>query len=224
MSNTNSLLILIVVGNRQLANLLAWQFQECDYQPKIAHSLAAVRPFFVHRVPDLVVIDGELPDGEAIDFLRALPTPPPMPVLVISAKERDVDAIATLSAGAADYVRKPFSVRELQARVNVLLRGKQQPVLPTYGDYGTLRVDLVRRRAIVNGENIDLTPQEFSLLYVLLQAAGRTLSREELLQRAWDENVDNLRTIDTHILSLRKKLDLPDLIQTVRGLGYLLRY
>ena len=97
-------------------------------------------------------------------------------------------------------------------------------VAPAYLDYGSLQIDLVQRRVRFQGEFIDLTPQEFSLLYVLAQAGGVPLSRSELLRRAWPDAIDNPRTIDTHVLSLRKKVELdprqPSLIQTIRNVGY----
>ncbi len=129
-----------------------------------------------------------------------------------------------LKAGADDYLSKPFGMQEFLARVEALIRRKRTPTAPAYLDYGTLQIDLVQRRVRFQGEFIDLTPQEFSLLYVLAQAGGVPLSRSELLRRAWPDAIDNPRTIDTHVLSLRKKVELdprqPSLIQTIRNVGY----
>lgn len=115
-------------------------------------------------------------------------------------------------------------MQEFLARVEALIRRKRTPVAPAYLDYGALQIDLVQRRVRYQGEFIDLTPQEFSLLYVLAQAGGVPLSRSELLRRAWPDAIDNPRTIDTHVLSLRKKVELdprqPSLIQTIRNVGY----
>ena len=115
-------------------------------------------------------------------------------------------------------------MQEFLARVEALLRRNRTPVAPAYLDYGILQIDLVQRRVCFQGEYIDLTPQEFSLLYVLTQAGGLPLSRSELLRRAWPDAIDNPRTIDTHVLSLRKKVETdprqPSLIQTVRNVGY----
>jgi two-component system, OmpR family, response regulator len=115
-------------------------------------------------------------------------------------------------------------MQEFLARIEALIRRQRTPAAPAYLDYGTLQIDLVQRRVYFKGEYIDLTPQEFSLLYVLAQAGGLPLSRSELLRRAWPDAIDNPRTIDTHVLSLRKKVEIdprqPSLIQTVRNVGY----
>jgi len=129
-----------------------------------------------------------------------------------------------LKAGADDYLRKPFGMQEFMARVEVLTRRSRGGAAPLHLDYGELKIDLAQRRVQFRGEYIELTPQEFSLLYVLAQAEGTPLSRADLLRRAWPEEIDNPRTIDTHVLSLRKKIETdprqPNLIQTVRNVGY----
>ena len=115
-------------------------------------------------------------------------------------------------------------MQEFLARVECLIRRIRTVAAPMLLDYGVLKIDLVQRRVEYQGNFVDLTPQEFSLLYVLTQAEGNALSRSELLRRAWPEAIDNPRTIDTHVLSLRKKIELdprqPSLIQTVRNVGY----
>ncbi|HEY9826276.1 MAG TPA: response regulator transcription factor, partial [Stenomitos sp.] len=144
-------------------------------------------------------------------------------VLMLSALVSELDVVNALKAGADDYLKKPFGIQEFLARVEAMSR-RCRSVLPVQLRYGDLRIDLVQRRVHYNYELVDLTPQEFSLLYVLAQAEGIALSRIELLQRAWPDNIDNPRTVDTHILSLRKKIELdpqqPQLIQTVRNVGY----
>lgn len=143
---------------------------------------------------------------------------------MLSARDAEADVVAGLRSGADDYLRKPFGMQELMARVEALSRRAKTVAPPAYLDYGPLKVDLVHRRVRFYGQLIDLTPQEFSLLYVLAQVAGSPLSRADLLQRAWPDEIDNPRTVDTHVLSLRKKVELdpqqPSLIQTVRNVGY----
>ena len=143
---------------------------------------------------------------------------------MLSARTNEADIVAGLKSGADDYLRKPFGMQEFLARVEAIIRRKGTPIAPAYLDYGSLQIDLVQRRVRFQGEFIDLTPQEFSLLYVLAQAGGVALSRAELLRRAWPDAIDNPRTIDTHVLSLRKKVELdprqPSLIQTIRNVGY----
>jgi two-component system OmpR family response regulator len=145
-------------------------------------------------------------------------------VLMISARSGEADAVAALRAGADDYLRKPFGMQEFLARVQALVRRGRSRSAPALLDCGVLRIDLIQRRVWLFERSIELTPQEFSLLYALAQAGGVPLSRAEILQRAWPESIDNPRTVDTHVLSLRKKLEAdprqPSTIQTVRNVGY----
>jgi DNA-binding response OmpR family regulator len=143
---------------------------------------------------------------------------------MLSARSTEADIVSGLRAGADDYLTKPFGMQEFLARVQALTRRCRMAAPPISLDYGALKIDLAQRRVRLSGELIDLTPQEFSLLYVLAQAAGSPLSRTELLRRAWPDEIDNPRTVDTHVLSLRKKVETdprqPSLIQTVRNVGY----
>lgn len=178
----------------------------------------------MQRQPTLAVIDSDLPDGDGIELCRWLFQQRQSMILVLSARNGEKDIVQGLKAGADDYLAKPFGMQEFMARVECLIRRIRTSVAPLLLDYGDLKIDLVQRRVQYQGDFIDLTPQEFSLLYVLTQAEGTALSRSELLRRAWPEAIDNPRTIDTHVLSLRKKIETdprqPSLIQTVRNVGY----
>ncbi len=175
------------------------------------------------REPTLVILDSELPDGDGLDFCRWLQQRQSL-ILMLSARNSEADIVAGLRAGADDYLTKPFGMQEFLARVEALIRRSRTVSVPMSLDYGDLRIDLVQRRVQLKGDLIDLTPQEFSLLYVLAQAGGSALSRTELLRKAWPDAIDNHRTVDTHVLSLRKKIEVdprqPNLIQTVRNVGY----
>jgi DNA-binding response OmpR family regulator len=144
--------------------------------------------------------------------------------MILSACNTETDIVTGLRAGADDYMTKPFGMQEFLARVEALTRRVRLMSAPASLTYGDLNIDLVQRRVNFRGDYIDLTPQEFSLLYVLTQAAGSPLSRTDLLRRAWPDAIDNPRTVDTHILSLRKKIEVdprqPNIIQTVRNVGY----
>jgi DNA-binding response OmpR family regulator len=215
--------IQIVEGNPHLRSLLGWHLQQTGYSVHQSADLHQARDVFYQRHPDVVILDSEMPDGDGIEFCRWLQKQQVF-ILMLSARTTEADIVAGLQAGADDYLRKPFGMQEFLARVDALARRRRSISAPASLDYGDLKIDLVHRRVRLKEELIELTPQEFSLLYVLAQAEGTPLSRSELLRRAWPDAIDNHRTVDTHVLSLRKKIEVdprqPNLIQTVRNVGY----
>ncbi len=219
-----SVCIQIIEGNPHLRSLLGWHLQQAGYWVHQSASLHQARETFYHRQPTLVILDSDLPDGDGVEFCRWLQQQRQSLILMLSARNTESDIVIGLRAGADDYLRKPFGMQEFMARVEALIRRVRVTAAPLSLDYGDLKIDLVQRRVRFKDEFIDLTPQEFSLLYVLAQAEGLPLSRSELLRRAWPDAIDNPRTIDTHVLSLRKKIETdprqPSLIQTVRNIGY----
>lgn len=219
-----SVCIEIVEGNPHLRSLLGWHLQQLEYRVHQAASIYQAKEVFISHQPTLVILDADLSDGDGVEFCRWLHHQQQPLVLMLSARTNEADIVTGLKAGADDYLSKPFGMQEFLARVEAIIRRNRTPTVPAYLDYGSLQIDLVQRRVRFQGEFIDLTPQEFSLLYVLAQAGGMALSRSELLRRAWPDAIDNPRTIDTHVLSLRKKVELdprqPSLIQTIRNVGY----
>lgn len=215
--------ILIVEGNPHLRSLLSWHLQQVGNAVYQASEMKHAKELFYTRQPTLVILEAELPDGNGLELCQWLQPQQPL-VLMISARDMESDIVAGLRAGADDYLCKPFGMQVFMARVEALIRRHRKMTLPASLDYGDLKIDLVQRRVRLKENPIDLTPQEFSLLYVLTQAAGIALSRSELLRLAWPDAIDNPRTIDTHVLSLRKKIEIdpqhPNLIQTVRNVGY----
>jgi two-component system, OmpR family, response regulator len=215
--------ILIAEANPHLRSLLGWHLQQAKYLVSLTSSVQQAQDVFNQQQPEAVIIDSELPDGHGLELCRWLQRQPSTLVLMLSAQDSEADIVTGLKAGADDYMTKPFGMQEFMARVEALTR-RNQAALPSQLRFGDLKIDLVQRQVHHTQELIDLTPQEFSLLYVLVQAGGAALSRVELLQRAWPDNIDNPRTVDTHILSLRKKIESapqrPQLIQTVRNVGY----
>ncbi|MEB3273355.1 MAG: response regulator transcription factor [Prochlorothrix sp.] len=214
----------IIEGNPHLRSLLGWHLQQLGYGVFQSANLTQGQSTFQRLQPDLIILDADLADGGGLEFCRWLRRQSPVMVLILSIHSAEADVVNGLKAGSDDYLSKPFGMQEFLARVDALTRRIRNPIPPAYLDYGDLKVDLVQRRVKLKDETIDLTPQEFSLLYVLAQASGLPLTRLELLQRAWPDAIDNPRTVDTHILSLRKKLEVdprqPNLIQTVRNVGY----
>ncbi|NDJ18224.1 response regulator [Myxacorys almedinensis] len=216
--------IQIVEGNPHLRSLLGWHLQQAGYHVHQSADLHQGREIFLMRQPNLVILDSELPDGDGVEFCRWLQQQQLAMILMLSARTSEPDIVEGLRAGADDYLTKPFGMQEFLARVDALMRRRRAAAPPAHLDFGDLKIDLVHRRVHFKGQLIELTPQEFSLLYVLAQAGGTALSRSELLQRAWPDAIDNPRTVDTHVLSLRKKVEIdprqPNLIQTVRNVGY----
>ncbi len=214
----------VIEGNPHLRSLLGWHLQQSGYQVHQSADLPRACETYQSHQPDLVILDAQLPGGDSFEFCRWLFQQGQAYVLMLSARDTETDIVAGLKAGADDYLTKPFGMREFLARVEALSRRVARLSAPTSLTYGTLHIDLVHRRVHYNNVDIDLTPQEFSLLFVLAQAAGHPLSRSDLLKRAWPDAIDNPRTVDTHILSLRKKIELdprqPSIIQTVRNVGY----
>jgi two-component system OmpR family response regulator len=219
-----SVSVQIIEGNPHLRSLLGWHLQQAGYKVYQSADLVRSREVFQNRQPDLVILDSQLPDGDGIELCRWLYSQGQPLVMILSACTAETDIVNGLRAGADDYVTKPFGIQEFLARVDALTRRIRLMNAPASLTYGDLNIDLVQRRVRYRGEYIDLTPQEFSLLYVLTQAAGDPLSRTDLLRRAWPDAIDNPRTVDTHILSLRKKIEAdprqPNIIQTVRNVGY----
>jgi two-component system, OmpR family, response regulator len=219
-----SVVVQIVEGNPHLRSLLGWHLQQLGYPVHMAMSIQQGRDLLQRQRPHLVVLDSDLPDGDGLEFCRWVRHQAEPMILILSARNAESDIVNGLKAGADDYLTKPFGMQEFLARVEALTRRLRPAMPPALLNYGDLEIDLVQRRVRLRQLYIELTPQEFSLLYVLVRAAGRSLSRFDILERAWPDGIDNPRTVDTHVLSLRKKLEAdprqPDMIQTVRNVGY----
>jgi len=177
--------------------------------------------------PDLVILDWMLPDIAGIEICRRLKAQnrtKALPVIMLTARGEEDDRIRGLESGADDYVVKPYSPKEMIARVQAVLRRSKPEFEEEALRYADIEMDLARHRVTRNGRSIHLGPTEFRLLSVLLERPGRVFSREQLLDRAWGRDVYvESRTVDVHIRRLRKALNVDgarDLIRTVRGAGY----
>jgi two-component system, OmpR family, response regulator RegX3 len=178
--------------------------------------------------PDLVLLDVMLPDGSGFDVCRELRARSRVPIIMLTARGEEADRVAGLELGADDYVVKPFSARELVARVRAVLRraaeaGERRVEGAT--KIGDLRIDPARRSVSFRGEELELSRKEFDLLRLLIENAGSVVTRERLIDEVWDTNwFGSTKTLDVHVSGLRKKLDddpgSPRYIHTVRGVGF----
>ncbi len=167
---------------------------------------------------DVVLLDLGLPDGDGLDVLRDLRRTSDVPVIIVTARADEADRIVGLELGADDYVVKPFSVRELAARVRAVSRRRR---VDSTLESGRIVIDRNRHVVTVDGEIVELTPKEFDLLAVLAEEPGRAVPRQELFARVWDPVwIGTGKTLDVHVAALRRKLGDPSLIETVRGVGY----
>jgi two-component system phosphate regulon response regulator PhoB len=228
--------ILVVEDEPDIAALVAYQLTREGFRVETAGSGTDALQAVHRDVPDLVVLDRMLPGMSGDQVLRSLKgeeSTRAVPVLLLTAKREQEDRIEGLELGADDYLTKPFSPRELVLRVRSILRRVGEA--PTLGgarilQAGSLRMDLAALRASFRGEEVALTPTEFRLLQALMERRGRTLSRKQLLEHAWDVEADvsgrlHTRTVDMHVKRLRTKLgDAGEWLETVRGFGYRLRF
>jgi two-component system, OmpR family, phosphate regulon response regulator PhoB len=227
--------ILVVEDDPDIAGLIAYQLTREGFRVETAASGTDALTAVHRDVPDLLVLDRMLPGisgDQVLRSLRAEESTRGVPVLLLTAKREQEDRIEGFELGADDYLAKPFSPRELVLRVRSILRRVAE--VPMSGgarilQAGALRVDVNALRATLSGEELPLTPTEFRLLQVLVERRGRTLSRRQLLEQAWDVEADvsgrlHTRTVDMHVKRLRSKLgSAGDWLETVRGFGYRLR-
>jgi len=174
------------------------------------------------RQPRFVVLDLGLPDVDGFELCRRLRSAADVPILILTARDEEADRVIGLELGADDYVTKPFSPRELVARVRAVLR-RAEPTPPASRliEVGELRIDIRTRSATLAGSPLVLRTLEFELLAELARNAGHVVKRDRLLDSVWGLSfAGGTRTVDVHVAQLRKKLGRPDLIQTVRGSGY----
>jgi len=218
--------VLVIDDEAELLKLLDYNLTKAGYLALTAKDGPAGLSLARKQVPDLVILDVMMPgmDGwEVCKALRGDPALAGIPILMLTAKAEEADRVLGLELGADDYVVKPFSVREVLARVKALLRRSEAASAPSEVlKAGRLVIDSGRRSVTAAGKAVDLTATEFNLLRALAERPGRVLSREDLIERArGGEAAVTDRTVDVHVSSLRRKLGrLGEMIETVRGVGY----
>src|SRR6478672_3515454 len=204
--------VLLVEDEENLASLVAAYLEQEGYSVVSAGTGAEALQQVEQQPVRLVVLDLNLPDMDGLDVCRQIRIRSSVPIVMLTARDEEPDRLAGLGAGADDYLGKPFSPRELVARMKAVLRRAEQhgeePLL-ALGDVG------------VGGQPVELRPKEFDLLAFLMQNRGVVVSRELLLERVWGfDYAGGTRTVDVHVAQLRRKLGRPELIRTVRGAGY----
>ena len=222
--------ILVVEDESAIAESIEFVLRREGFEVSVAGNLREAREQMQGQAPpDLVVMDLMLPDGSGFDFLREIRADGETPIIVVTSRDEEPDRIAALEAGADDYVTKPFSPREIVARVRAVLRRTGGPRAredgPRPSNPGGLDIRVDERRVSYGGSAIDLTRAEFDLLCTLHHGRGRVFSRQQLIEAIWGHgHIVGDRTIDGHVKSVRRKLaeaGAPEtLLSTVRGVGY----
>jgi two-component system, OmpR family, response regulator RegX3 len=198
------------------------------FDTQVAATAAAALEAAARVEPDLVLLDVMLPDGSGYDVCRRLRADSAVPIIMLTARGEETDRIVGLELGADDYIVKPFSAREVVARIRAVLRragdhastDDKGPI-----EIGPLRLDRARRTAVLDGDELELTRKEYELLELLMSEAGSVITRERLIDEVWDVNwFGSTKTLDVHVSGLRRKLadspDTPRFIHTVRGVGF----
>ena len=216
--------ILVVEDESSIASFVALYLKNAGYSVSIVATGKEALSHVEGERPDLIVLDLMLPDVDGIEVCRRLRKDSDVPILMLTARDEDVDKIIGLEVGADDYLTKPFNPRELVARVKSSLRrsvSDRRESETKQIKHGDLEIDAGRREARVAGTEIQLAPKEFDLLWELLDHHGIVLTRDQLLERVWGYTfAGDTRTVDVHVRQLRRKLGEASPIVTVWGVGY----
>jgi len=221
--------ILVVDDELEIVKLVRAYLERAGFAVVTASEGSQALAVFRHERPNLVVLDLNLPGMDGLDVCRALRRASDVPIIMLTARIEETDRLIGLELGADDYILKPFSPREVVARVRtVLRRAEGTPVRPEVISAGGVQLDLSQRAASLDDQPLELTTMEFDLLALLVEHPGQVFTRLQLLERAQGTAYEGYeRTIDVHIKNLRKKLhddsQDPHIIETVRGVGYRLR-
>jgi DNA-binding response OmpR family regulator len=224
--------ILLVDDEESLQKLLTFPLARDGFRVVPAHDGEEALDRFAQERVDLVVLDVMLPKLDGLEVCRRLRATSSVPILMLTARDDELDKVLGLELGADDYMTKPFSVREFRSRVRALLRRasapRHEPGADEVIEADGLRIDPGRRRVDVRGDEVTLTYVEFEILRAMAERPGRVYTRQALLERLWgDSDYRDPRTIDVHVRHLREKLEQdprrPEYIFTVRGVGYRFR-
>lgn len=222
--------VLVIEDEESLADSVKYNLELEGYQVEVAHNGNAGLRMFYEMSPSLVLLDVMLPEISGLDLCRIMRAESDVPIIMITARDSEADKVAGLELGADDYVTKPFSMRELLARVRANLRRSDMPagsfdLNSEVLDGGPVTVDVGRHEVRVDGRHVQLRPREFELLSSFLRNKGMLMTRERLISEVWGmDYFGDTKTLDVHIKRVRKKIEpdpkSPQYLVTVRGLGY----
>jgi DNA-binding response OmpR family regulator len=216
--------ILVVEDETSIATFVAAYLRNAGYGVKTASSAQGALIELAGESPALIVLDLNLPDGDGVELCRRIRKTSDVPILMLTARDDDIDKIIGLEVGADDYMTKPFNPRELVARVKSVLRRAAPERRRSEADemrHGDLTINAGKREVHVGDEEIRLAPKEFDLLWELLDHRGIVLTRDQLLERVWGYTfAGDTRTVDVHVRQIRRKLGDASPIVTVWGVGY----
>jgi two-component system response regulator RegX3 len=220
--------VLVVEDEESFRDALAFMLRKEGFEVLVVDNGVAALAAFRKQDPDLILLDLMLPELNGTEVCRTIRQTSSVPIIMLTAKDSEIDKVVGLELGADDYVTKPFSSRELVARIRAVLRrgaDGSEAATDTVLEAGPVRMDVERHAVTIGGEPVSLPLKEFDLLEFLLRNAGRVLTRDQLIDRVWGSNyVGDTKTLDVHVKRLRTKIEpdpsSPRHLVTVRGLGY----
>ncbi|CAN5428550.1 response regulator transcription factor [soil metagenome] len=219
--------VLVVEDEESFSDALSYMLRREGYEVDIAETGPAALETYDRHGADIVLLDLMLPGLSGTEVCRALRSRGAVPIIMLTAKDAEIDKVVGLELGADDYVTKPYSARELLARIKAVLRRGQEVEAGEDSalEVGPVRMDVERHTVSVNGDSVSMPLKEFDLLELLLRNSGRVLTRGQLIDRVWGSDyVGDTKTLDVHVKRLRAKVEpdpgRPRYLMTVRGLGY----
>lgn len=222
--------ILLVEDEKTLAKALKFNLEKEGFRVETAFDGEEALSSFLRDKPDLVILDLMLPKIDGFEVCRRLRRSSDVPIIMLTARDEDIDKILGLELGADDYMTKPFNTRELLARIKAILRRtvQQSDLGNKVIKIGDLQIDIIKHKVTVKGREVSLTTKEYAMLSLLASNPGKVYSREQLLEEIWgDDYSGDARTVDVHIRHLREKIEEfpaePNFILTVWGAGYKFR-
>lgn len=223
--------ILIVEDDKSINDILFYALKSEGYTPYSAFTLKEANEYINIKLPELILLDLNLPDGNGFDLCKEITSRHSIPIIILTAKNDVVDKVLGLELGADDYITKPFHIKEVLSRIKAVFRRIEKSSTATNSDFininNYIKINYKNRTVLKNDEFVQLKPKEYELLEFFVQNRNKVFSREQLIDNIWEFSYDgDIRTVDIHIRRLRSKLDNPkepSIIETVFSVGYIMR-